>query len=217
MSPVTPNKRRHSPLSSATAVTSAGGGDAGRKLRTDAARNRERILAVAKEVFARDGSAASLDGIAKQAGLGSGTLYRHFPTRDQLVEAVYRTDTEKLAATAGELSTTHPPLEALRAWMVLFVDYIAAKQVILPVLNSVPGGSERLYQGSSALIHGAVSTLVGRAIRNADLREDIDPWELLLPLYGVSLVPLNANWPDSAKRLVDVLIRGSRPSGSPAN
>lgn len=188
-----------------------------RKLRSDAARNRERILAVAREAFARDGAAASLDNIAKQAQVGSGTLYRHFPTRDHLVEAVYRADTEELAAAAERLSRSHPPLDALRTWMLLFVDYIAAKQIILPVLNSVPGGSEKLYRGSSGLIHAAVSALVARAVASADLRADTDGWELLLPLYGVSLVPFGPGWPDNAKRLVDVLIRGSRPSGPAAS
>jgi len=184
----------------------------GRKLRTDAARNRDRILAAAKDAFARDGAAASLDNIATMAGVGSATLYRHFPTRDALIEAVYRTDTEKLAATADQLTRTHPPLEALRAWLLLFVDYIASKQIIMPALNSVPGGSERLYQGSSALIHGAVSALVNRAVQNAEARGDTDPWELLLPLIGVSLVPFSPDWPDRARRLVDILIRGIRPS-----
>ena len=216
MSPVSKDKRRVSPLTSPAYEISGHPADRGRKLRADAARNRERILAVAREVFACDGAAASFDGIAKQAGVGSGTLYRHFATRDLLVEAVYRTDAEKLAAKAEELSKLHPPLEALRSWMHLFVDYIAAKQLILPVLNSVPGGSQRLYQGSSALIHDAVSALVSRAIANADFREDVDPWELLLPLYGVSQVPFNPTWRDSAKRLIDVLIRGSR-RGEPSS
>ena len=182
-----------------------------RKLRSDAARNRERILAVAREAFARDGAAASLDNIAKQAQVGSGTLYRHFPTRDQLIEAVYRADTEELAEAADRLAQLHPPLDALRAWMLLFIDYIAAKQIILPVLNSVPGGSEKMYEGSSSLIHAAVSGLVKQAVANMDLQADTNAWELLLPLYGVSLVPLSPGWPDNAKRLVDVLIRGSRP------
>ncbi len=112
---------------------------------------------------------------------------------------------------ADQLSELHPPLETLRAWMPLFVDYVAAKQIVLPVFDSVPGGSERLYQGSSALIHGAVAALVSRAIHSRDLRDDVDPREMLLPLRSVSLVPFSPGWPDHAERLVDVLIRGSRP------
>src|SRR5439155_20206971 len=94
-----------------------------RKPRTDAQRNRERILEVSKEAFTRSGANASLDDIAKQAGVGPGTLYRHFPTRDALLEAVYRSEVEKLAAAERKFAETMPPLEALRAWMLLFVDY----------------------------------------------------------------------------------------------
>src|SRR4029077_5172172 len=107
----------------------------GRKPRTDAQRNRVRILAVAKEAFARSGANTSLDDIAKHAGVGPGTLYRHFPTRDELLVAVYRTEVEKLAAAERKFAETLPPIEALRAWMLLFVDYIATKQLIAPALN----------------------------------------------------------------------------------
>src|SRR5580658_1602944 len=96
-----------------------------RKPRSDAQRNRERILDVAKEAFARSGANASLDDIAKEAGVGPGTLYRHFPTREELLEAVYRSEVEKLAAAERKFAETLPPIEALRAWMMLFVDYIA--------------------------------------------------------------------------------------------
>src|SRR5246127_479449 len=103
-----------------------------RKPRTDAQRNRERILEVAKEAFTRFGASASLDEIAKEAGVGPGTLYRHFPTREELLVAVYRTEVEKLAAAEQKFAETMPPLEALRAWMLLFVDYIATKKIIAP-------------------------------------------------------------------------------------
>ena len=111
-----------------------------RKPRTDAQRNRERILEVAKDAFTRTGANASLDDIAKDAGVGAGTLYRHFPTRDALIEAVYRTEVEKLAAAERKFSDAMPPIDALRAWMLLFVDYIATRQIIAPALNSPVGG-----------------------------------------------------------------------------
>src|SRR6204780_3071969 len=101
-----------------------------RKPRSDAQRNRERILEVAKEAFTRSGANASLDDIAKEAGVGAGTLYRHFPPRDALIEAVYRSEVEKVAAAEKKFSANLPPVEALRAWMLLFVDYIATKQII---------------------------------------------------------------------------------------
>jgi len=108
-----------------------------RKPRMDAQRNRERILEVAKDAFARSGAGTSLDDIAKQAGVGAGTLYRHFPTRDALLEAVYRTEVEKLAAAERKLAQDLSPIEALRAWMLLFIDHIATKQLIAPALNTL--------------------------------------------------------------------------------
>jgi AcrR family transcriptional regulator len=110
-----------------------------RKPRSDAQRNRERILEVAKEAFTRSGVNASLDDIAKAAGVGPGTLYRHFPTRETLLGAVYRTEMEKLAAAERKFAEELPPVEALRAWLLLFVDYIAAKQLIGPALNALLG------------------------------------------------------------------------------
>src|ERR1700723_1694476 len=123
-----------------------------RKPRADAQRNRERVLEVAKQAFTRYGASASLDDIAKEAGVGAGTLYRHFPTRDALIEAVYRTEVEKLAAAERKFSEAMLPVEALRAWMLLFVDYIATKQIIAPALNSLVGGPSKLYEGSRSQI-----------------------------------------------------------------
>lgn len=182
-----------------------------RKPRTDALRNRERILEVAKQAFTRYGAEASLDDIAKQAGVGAGTLYRHFPTRDALIEAVYRSEVEKLAAAQRKFSETMSPIEALRSWMLLFVDHIAAKQIIAPALNSIVGGASRLYEGSRAQIQGAIDALVKRAIRSGDLRKDLDPFDLLRALIGVSHVTAGPDWQQSARRLVDILIAGSRP------
>src|SRR6516165_10744442 len=159
-----------------------------RKPRTDAQRNRERILGVAKEAFTRSGADASLDDIAKQAGVGAGTLYRHFPTRDALIEAVYRSEVEKLAAAQIRFGETMPPVEALRTWMLLFVDHIAAKQIIAPALNSVVGGPSKIYEGSREMIQGAIDALVKRAIKSGDIRKDLDPFDLLRALIGVSHV-----------------------------
>jgi AcrR family transcriptional regulator len=183
-----------------------------RKPRTDAQRNRERILEVAKDAFARAGANASLDDIAKQARVGPGTLYRHFPTRDALLEAVYRTEVEKLAASERKFAESMPPIEALRAWMRLFVDYIAAKHIIAPALNTFVGGPSKLYEGSRAQIQGAIEALVKRAIKSGDIRKDIEPFDLLRALIGVSNVASSPDWQQSAKRLVDILITGSRPT-----
>lgn len=182
-----------------------------RKPRTDAQRNRENILEVAKEAFTRYGANASLDDISKDAGVGAGTLYRHFPTRDALIEAVYRSEVEKLAAAEGKLAETKPPIEALRAWMLLFVDHIATKQIIAPVLNTFVGGPSKLYEGSRAQMQGAIHALVERAIKSGDIRSDLDPFDLLRALIGVANVASSPDWKQSARRLVDILIAGSRP------
>jgi AcrR family transcriptional regulator len=182
-----------------------------RKPRADALRNRERILEVAKEAFTQHGANASLDEIAKQAGVGAGTLYRHFPTRDVLIEGVYRNEVEKLAASAARFAETMSPLEALRAWMLLLVDYIAAKHIIAPALNTIAGGPSRLHEGSRTMIQGAIDELVKRAKKSGDLRGDLDAFDLLRALIGVSHVGSGADWQESARRLVDILIAGSRP------
>ena len=181
-----------------------------RKPRMDAQRNRERILEVAKDAFARSGAGTSLDDIAKQAGVGAGTLYRHFPTRDALLEAVYRTEVEKLAAAERKLAQDLSPIEALRAWMLLFVDYIATKQIIAPALNTLVGGPSKVYEASAAQITGAIRALVERAIESGDIRRDLDPLDLLRALIGVSNVACGPDWQQSARRLVDILITGSR-------
>lgn len=183
-----------------------------RKPRADAQRNRERILEVAKEEFTRAGAETSLDEIATRAGVGAGTLYRHFPTREALLEAVYRTEVEKLAAAERKFSETMPPVEALRAWMLLFVDYIAAKQIIAPALNTLVGGPSKMYEASRGQVQGAIDALVKRAIKSGDIRKDLDPFDLLRALIGVSNVATSPDWQQSAKRLVDILITGSRPS-----
>ena len=183
-----------------------------RKPRADAQRNRERVLEVAKQAFTRYGASASLDDIAKEAGVGAGTLYRHFPTRDALIEAVYRTEVEKLAAAEGKFAESLPPLEALRAWMKLFVDYVEAKHIIAPALNTYAGGPSKLYETSKTQISGAINALVKRAIHSGDIRKDLEPFDLLRALIGVASVASSPDWPQSAKRLVDILITGSRPT-----
>jgi AcrR family transcriptional regulator len=182
-----------------------------RKPRADAQRNRERILEVAKEAFTRSGASTSLDDIAKQTGIGPGTLYRHFPTRDKLLEAVYRTEVEKLAAAERKFAETMPPIEALRAWMLLFVDYIATKQIIAPALNTLVGGPSKAFEASYAQIWEAIRELVKRAIKSGDIRKDLDPIDLLRALIGVANVATSPDWQQSARRLVDILITGSRP------
>jgi AcrR family transcriptional regulator len=183
-----------------------------RRPRADAKRNRERILEVAKEVFTRVGATASLDDIARRSGIGSGTLYRHFPTRDALIEAVYRSEVEKLAAAGPRFAATLPPLEALRAWMLLFIDHVAGKMLIVPAMDTVAGGSSRLIVGARSLIRAAFAALAQRAIASGDLRRDIDPNDLVRALVGIFHTAYEPGWEQTARRLVDILIAGSRPT-----
>lgn len=180
------------------------------KPRADALRNRERILEVAKGAFTRYGAHASLDEIARSAGVGAGTLYRHFPTRDALIEAVYRSEVEKLAAAAHGFAASMSPVEALRAWLLLFVDYVAAKHIIAPALNSVAGGPSRLYEGSRSLVQGAIDELVKSAKKSGEVRRDVNASDLLRAVIGVSYVGSGGDWRHSARRLVDILVAGSR-------
>ena len=182
-----------------------------RKPRRDAQRNRERILEVARLAFTLHGADATLDDIARQAGIGSGTLYRHFPNRDLLIAAVYRSEVEKLAAAGQRFAATMPPLAALRTWMLLFIDHVAAKTLIIPAMDTVPGGSMRLIEGTRGLIHGAFLTLVQRAIQSGELRSDIDPNDFVRALIGVFHTTAQPGWEPSARRIVDILIEGSRP------
>ena len=183
-----------------------------RKPRADAQHNRQRILEVAKLAFTRSGADISLDDVAKQSGVGPGTLYRHFPTRGALLEAVYRSEVERLAAAQQDFSRTMAPVDALRAWMLLFVDYIATKQLIAPALNTLIEGPAKLFESSGTQIIGAINSLVERAIESGDIRADLDPLDLLRALVGVSNVSSVPDWPESARRLVQILIAGSRPT-----
>ena len=181
-----------------------------RKPRADAERNRARLLETAKAVFAEKGSAASLDEIARIAGVGAGTLYRHFPARDALVAAVYRNETEQLVAAANRLAETHPPVIALREWLLLFVDYMATKHGMHEVLNSIVGGASDLYSASTAQVKQAIAKLVDRALASGDIRLDLDPLDLLRALAGVANIGLGPGGERAAKNLVDILIAGVR-------
>ena len=186
-----------------------------RKQRSDAQQNRERILVAAKEAFAKAGANASLDDIAKQAGVGPGTLYRHFPSRQELLKAVYQAAAQKLAAAATDFAESLPPVDALRAWLLLFVDYVAEKQIIAPALNALFADPHQVYEASYGQIWEAVRGLVNQAVNSGDIREDLDAIDLLRALVGVSTVGAGADWPQSARKLVGILILGARPETPP--
>lgn len=178
-----------------------------RKPRADAERNRLRLMDAAKMTFAEKGADASLEEIARQAGVGIGTLYRHFPTRDALIGDVYRNETEQLAKAAIDLAESLPPKEALRQWMMVFVEYIATKQGMYPVLNSLVGGTSTLYAASGPLISGSMEMLAGRAVESGEIRLDVPALDLLRAVGGLASNN-GPDWKDAAKRIVDIIIAG---------
>jgi AcrR family transcriptional regulator len=194
-------------------VVDEGESAAVRKPRADAQRNRIRLLETAKAAFAEKGSGASLDEIARTAGVGAGTLYRHFPTRDALIEAVYRNETEQLVAAATRLAERHPPIRALRQWLLLFVDYMATKHGMYEALNSIVGGTSDLYSASTAQVKQAIAGLIDRAVASGEIRlnlDPLDPLDLLRALAGVANISSGPDGKQAAKRMVDILIAGIR-------
>jgi AcrR family transcriptional regulator len=181
-----------------------------RKPRADSARNRQLLIDTAKAAFADVGVGVSLEEIARRAKVGIGTLYRHFPSREAVVEAVYRHEVEQLAEAVPRLLKSSPPDEALHKWMHLFVDYIATKRLIAPSLGAATGGTSALRANSSELITHAMTTLVKRAAERGQVRKDIAPSDLLRAMVGVSYGNPDDAWEASARRLIDLLMDGLR-------
>ena len=183
-----------------------------RKPRADSARNRQLLIDAAKAGFSELGLNVSLEEIARRAGVGIGTLYRHFPNREAVVEAVYRREVEQLAEAVPKLLEALAPAEALHQWMHLFIDYIATKRLIAPSLAAAAadGRAATLYASSRELIENAISTLVDRASASGEVRKDIDPSDLLRAMVGVSYGNPDAGWEASARRLIDLLMDGLR-------
>jgi len=190
----------------------------GRKPRADALRNRERLIDVAKQAFAEIGPNVSLEEIARRAEVGIGTLYRHFPTRDDIIAAVYRREVTQLADAAKRLLETRPAGEALHEWLRLFVDYIATKKVIAPALASMAGGTSALYESSIELMKGAIAELVEKAIEAGDIRPDVEPFDLVQALGGFAMgVSTTPGWETRTLRLIDILMDGLRSGSSGRN
>jgi AcrR family transcriptional regulator len=184
-----------------------------KKPRADAQRNREHILDIAKESFTTDGANITLDEIARRADVGPGTLYRHFPTREALLEAVYRTEVQRLASAEREFALKMSPIEALRAWLLLFVDLLVTKKVIAPALTIyLCGDTKVLFESTGNQVKNAIQSLVARAVESGDIRDDLDPIDLLRAIYGVASASTDSDWQQNAKKLVEILILGSKPN-----
>jgi AcrR family transcriptional regulator len=181
-----------------------------RKPRADAVRNRDRVLEAAKTVFSAGGPDASLEAVARTAGVGIGTLYRHFPTREALFEAVYRREVQQLADLAERLKQEPRPVEALRRWMRSNVKFVATKKGMSAARALAAYKNSDLYSYSFDRLTQAVGGLLDRAIAAGEIRDDISPEDLLRALVGMCYLQEEAGWQKSVLRLVDVFIDGLR-------
>jgi AcrR family transcriptional regulator len=181
-----------------------------RRPRADSLRNRTRLLEAAATVFAAGGPQASLEAVARQAGLGIGTLYRHFPTREALFEAVYRHEVDHLHDLALRLAEGDDPVAALRRWLHANVRLVATKRGMIEALQLGAHGSSELKAYSFERMTGALALLLGRAVAANEIRDDIAPEEFYRILIGIFYSQGSPDWQPAALRLVDVFVDGLR-------
>jgi AcrR family transcriptional regulator len=182
-----------------------------RPLRADAQRNRDRLLDAAVHAFSQAGAAeVTLDAIAKEAGVGIGTLYRHFPTREALVEAAYRNELARLCEAAPELLATMPPDQALRQWMDRFVDYMTTKRGMADALRAVVASGGNPFAESLDRLTAAVTALTKAGATAGTVRSDVDPRDVVTSLSGVTLAAGAPDQRDRAGRMLDLLMDGLR-------
>ena len=179
-----------------------------RRPRADGERNRARLVAAAKDAFAKDGAAVSLEQIARDADVSIATLYRHFPTRDELISAVYQQEVTTLIEAADQLMTKRKPAAALREWLMLFVDFLDAKHGMAEAMDTLIGGPEPLYSKTPHRLDIPIKALVAGGIATGAFRDDIEPHDLLRALAGVAHVRPSKKWKRSAVRMVDLLLKG---------
>ncbi|MEU9182922.1 helix-turn-helix domain-containing protein [Streptomyces sp. NPDC048550] len=182
--------------------------DTGRPLRADAQRNRDKILAAAVRVFTDEGLDAHYERIAKEAGVGTGTLYRNFPTRETLIEAAYRNEVARLCEAVPGLLATLPPQDALRAWMGRFIDYATAKLGMADALRAVVASGSDPYGRSREMIQTAITTLMEAGTEVGALRSDIRPTDVFAILAGIALTSARPEQRDQAERLLDLTLDG---------
>jgi AcrR family transcriptional regulator len=179
-----------------------------RRPRADATRNRQRVLEAAKAVFSAGGAEASLEAVARHAQVGIGTLYRHFPTREALFEAVYRREVDQLAELAERLKGEDSPANALRIWLRAIVEFVATKKGMSAALALAAHGSSDLSAYTSDRLTVAASSLLARAVEAGEIRGDIAPEDLLRAMVGMCYMQDQPGWQVSVRRLVEVFVDG---------
>ncbi|MCG7359661.1 TetR/AcrR family transcriptional regulator [Roseomonas sp. ACRSG] len=192
----------------------------GRKPRADAQRNRERLLEAATQVFNQGGAEASLEAVARQAEVGIGTLYRHFPTREALFEAIYRREVQQLAALAEQLEgEASPPVEAVRRWVHALIGFVAVKKGMSAALAIVAQSSSNLAACMLDQMVAALDRLLRRAVVAKEMRGDIGAEEVLRALVGMCYMQDTPDWRRNVLRTADIFIDGLRyaaPGPQPA-
>ena len=181
-----------------------------RRLRADAQRNREQLLAAAVAAFSGSGPEATLDSIARAAGVGIGTLYRHFPSREALIDAAYRSELARLCDSVPGLLAALPPDQALRAWMDNFVDYMTTKRGMAEALRAVVASGGNPFAASRARLLAAIDGLLQAGARAGLLRPDVSPDDVLVGVSGVSVLAAEPSQRDQAGRLLDLIMDGLR-------
>ncbi|MFL1429415.1 MULTISPECIES: TetR/AcrR family transcriptional regulator [unclassified Nocardiopsis] len=182
-----------------------------RPLRADARRNRERLIEAARARLARGRGPLSLEGVARDAGVGIGTLYRHFPTRDALVGALYAAELDELAASAAALLRELPPERALRAWVLRYARFAAAKRGMADTLRAAMAAGTIESSATWARISAAVGPLLEAGAREGSLRADVDADDVTAMLLGVSLATAREEGVERTGRLLDLVLDALRP------
>lgn len=190
--------------------SSSGTGSGSGSVRADAQRNRQRLIEVARQAFNAGEGKVSLEAVAREAGVGIGTLYRHFPTREALVEAVYRAERTRLCETAGELLAELPPDRALRAWMDAFAEYIATKRGLGDALRALVASGTITKSEAREELSAAVRELLDAGAAAGTLRADVEAEDIVVSMVGIISVCALPEQQDQATRLFDLLMDGVR-------
>lgn len=184
-----------------------------RRLRADAERNRSRLLDAARARFATGETAVTLEQIAKDTGVGIGTLYRHFPTREALVEALYREELAGLCASADDLLALHAPDRALRAWMDRFADYVAAKREMAETLRAVFASGAMTVSQARERLTAAVTTILDAGAAGGTLRGDVRAEDVVAMIVGTFTATSLAGGNEQRQRMFDLLMDAVRRPG----
>jgi AcrR family transcriptional regulator len=185
--------------------------ETGRRLRADAQANEDRVVEAAARAFARDGASASVRAIAKDAGVGIGTVYRRFPTREDLVWAIYRSEVDRICALVPGLLAQRPPAQALRAWMESFLGFLAARHGMADALKAALSADKGQRLQTRALITAAIAAMLQADAANGTIRPDADALDVMMTLGGISLITGEPEQHEQAARLLDLLMDGLRP------